>query len=165
MFHIESRFKENPILAPNAHALLLFTEVFGIVMYVAFGSFLGAISGFIFVKAVNRLPLRSTYIKAVLPWGVVLVAFTLLLTLIFHISLNGVIGFVWLYLESYAALGADAILFAYLFNRWANHQQPSSNVQPPHELTAKKTRSTTPTKLTEPNRVSQFQELRLGLAL
>ncbi len=129
MGSLESLFKEKPILAPNAHTLVLITEAFLIIGYAAFGSLIGAISGFIFVKSVNKLPLRSTYIKAVLPWGLVLFAFTVLLSLIFHLSLNGVIGFVWWDFESYAALGAAAILFAYLFNRWSNHQQPNSNTQ------------------------------------
>ena len=131
MGSLESLLKQKPILAPNAHTIVLITEVSLIVMYAAFGSFIGAISGFIFVKSVNKLPLRSTYIKALLPWGLVLLAFTILLTLIFHMSLNGVIAFVWWDFEFYAALGAVAILFAYLFNRWANDKQPSSNVQPP----------------------------------
>jgi len=121
---LESRFRANPILATNAHTILLFLEVFMVVVYVALTSFFGAIAGFIFVKAINKLPFRSTYIKAVVPWAVLLVLYTVLELLLDRPSLNGVIRSVTWELPPSALLFAGAILFAYLFNRWANHQQP-----------------------------------------
>lgn len=128
---LESRSTTSRHLALKAHpTLLLVLEVSLVVRYVAVASFFGAIAGFIFVKTVNKLPLRSTYVKAVLPWPFLLILSTLLL-LFLRPSLNRLIGIVKFELAPFAFLLVDAMFFAYLFNRWANHRQPSPNIQPP----------------------------------
>lgn len=119
---LESQFRANLILAPHIQTILLVAGVLLVVGFVAMTSFLGAIAGFIFVKTINKLPFRSTYFKAALPWGVLLIWSTVLVPLIYHPSPNVEIR----YVGSYALLVVDSLLFAYLFKRWANPQQ-----QPP----------------------------------
>jgi hypothetical protein len=61
--------------------LLILVLIFVGMLSSAMGSCAGAIAGFIFVKAVNKLPFHSTYVKAVLPWVVLLILSTLPSTL------------------------------------------------------------------------------------
>lgn len=116
---LESHFSGNP----NVLAFLPFLEVVSFVMCAALGSFFGAIAGYVFVKAINKLPFTSTYFKAALPWGILLFVSPLLAQ---PNSANEVIDFITRDLLLYASLVADAILFAYLFNRWTNHEQSTT---------------------------------------
>jgi hypothetical protein len=113
----ETQFGAKLPLVPNATTLLLVIEVIAVVISVALLSFLGVIAGFIFVKSVNKLPFRSTYVKAMLPWAVLFVLGTL--RLVYNPSLNGAIGFATHQLPLYALQLAAAIPFAFLFNRWS----------------------------------------------
>jgi hypothetical protein len=113
----ESQFGTKLPLVPNATTILLIIEVITVVISVALFSFLGVIAGFIFVKAVNKLPFRSSYVKAMLPWAVLTILGAL--SLIYNPALNGAIGFATHQLPLYALQLADAIPFAFLFNRWS----------------------------------------------
>lgn len=130
MGNIESLLSSNPILASNRamtfQTILLVFGVFAVLILVALSSFFGAIAGFIFVKAVNKLPFRSTYLKAVLPWGILSIWSTVLGPLIYPRSLSREISSVGL--DTLLVVGA--LLFAYLFNRWQTinlHPQVSSD--------------------------------------
>lgn len=120
---IESRFNTTPILHPiyDIHTVLLFAEIFTAVMLATLFSFIGATAGFIYVKAVNKLPLRSTYVKAVLPWAVLLILLTIA-NLAYHPSPTGIIRLVTVG----SPLVGEAILFAYLFKRWTKHEQSTT---------------------------------------
>jgi type II secretory pathway component PulF len=110
----ESTFKENPILAPNAHALYLAISAFMVLMYVALAAFLGGIAGLIFVFATNRLPIRSTYIKAIIPIPILWLVYLL----VFARSLHSLLSAFTHSLEGTGVIVLCALLFAYLFNRW-----------------------------------------------
>lgn len=69
----------------------------------------GAVAGFIFAKFVNRVPIRSTYIKSV-AFSVGLVVF--FSTVIAHWSLARAI-------LPLAISPVYAVIFAYLFKRWS----------------------------------------------
>jgi uncharacterized paraquat-inducible protein A len=105
--------------------MMMFLSGFMILIMVAMAAFVGLVAGLIFVKVTCKLPIRSNYIKAVIPVGVLWVMWLLYL-------LWSSWGRVWslsryfaYYFESlmltvggFAGLGLCTLLFAYLFNRW-----------------------------------------------
>jgi hypothetical protein len=81
--------------------------IIGFVFIYTFCGLFGAVAGFIFAKFVNRVPVRSTYIKSV-AFGVVLVVFFSILA---HWSLARAI-------VPLAISPVYAVIFAYLFKQW-----------------------------------------------
>lgn len=105
---LESRLGAYWIRFPNNNTILLAGAVV-ILMFLAFAAFLGALAGLIFVALRNKLPFRSTYAKATAPS----IAVWFLLNLVW-VTMGG--DFNLLYL---ALAVLDSLIFAYLFDRWA----------------------------------------------
>jgi hypothetical protein len=103
---IRSRLLSIPTLA-NGH-MLLFIAVFGAIMYLAIACFIGGIAGLIFVSLVSKIPIRSTYVKAMVP--------TIILWLILIIPFSPHITQLTLLLLAFFV--GDSVIFGYLFNRW-----------------------------------------------
>jgi hypothetical protein len=99
---------------------IIFAAVFMGSLFTGFITLLGAIAGTIFVRATNKLPIRSTYIKALIPVPIVWALFRLWL-LFFNNWAS--LALSYLFVESLEGAGIIAlgvVLFAYLFNRWSN---------------------------------------------
>ncbi len=89
---------------------LIVGMILGFVAFSLIGAGLGACFGAVFVKVSSRLPFRSTYLKSLF-FGLVMYVLYSLPRLI-----------EWRYVDPvlFGAIVADALIFAYAFNRWAN---------------------------------------------
>ncbi len=84
----------------------------GLMLDLVVGAILGTIAGYIFTKTVGKLPVRSTYIKAVL------FCFILWLIPVLLVRRSMLFGYFEVFLIVLVLFVLDALLFAYLFDRW-----------------------------------------------
>jgi hypothetical protein len=85
---------------------------------------LGAIIGFFFGVGLNKLPFRSTYVKAVIVSAILWVVFMLhSLPITYHWTRSGgasyQLSWSWESFPYLPLFTLDGLAFAYLFNRWA----------------------------------------------
>jgi hypothetical protein len=120
---LQSNFSRNPTVW-NIHTVMLVTEVGFIVVGLAFSACFGAIAGLFFVTATNKLPIPSTYVKAMIPvmilWSLFVVS-SFVLAWLPNLARNyGVfLNYFIETLEALVVLFLGTSLFAYLFNRWS----------------------------------------------
>ena len=115
VFMITYVFPSNLLVS---HPTFRATVLVGVVlMSLAFAAVLGAVAGLIFVAATNKLPIQSTYIKAVIPIPI-LWSLCLLYTIAFN-SLERFLYLLALQLVPVSIILVCTLLFAYLFNRWS----------------------------------------------
>jgi hypothetical protein len=119
---LPAQFKSNPVM--TSHTMILLMSGVALLMYVPLAACVGAIAGLIFTLATNKLPIRSTYVKALIPLAA-LWALYLLWTLYVLAFTRPPVGrlYVLNYLlipsiEGAGVLAFGVLLFAYLFTRW-----------------------------------------------
>ena len=102
-------------LAISPIIVLVVVPILLVTVVLCFTSILGAVGGLVFVVTFNKLPFRSTYIKALLPFVILWVLD--FLQRIWRASSplgNNQVFFFGL------VLIFDAAIFSYLFDRWRN---------------------------------------------
>ena len=99
---------------PLTSALLAFVIVLSVFVCI------GAVVGFVFAVAVNKLPIRSTYVKAVIVSLILWLVFTIpyLPQTYYAPSFLPHFEWSWSSLPYLPLFVLDSLAFAFLFNRW-----------------------------------------------
>ena len=108
-------------LAISPIIVLVVVPILLVTVVLCFTSILGAVGGLVFVVTLNKLPIRSTYIKAMSPFVILLILNFLRRIWITSSGLgNSQVFFLGL------VLIFDAAIFSYLFNRWTRNHPPNA---------------------------------------
>lgn len=126
--NIGSIIVEYPILAQYANIILVVTSLVLVIMFLGFALLFGAIAGFLFVVLVNKLPVRSTYVKAVGTSLLVWILLVLVPAFLYRLSISVIIVDVRALLPQLGLFVFDAFIFSYLFGRWRNLTNPGTQI-------------------------------------
>lgn len=113
-----------PSLAQHVNTIVIVTSLMLVIAYLALALFFGATLGFVFVVLVNKLPVRSTYVKATVPSLIIWI----LPPLLIRPSPASIIGYASASLPALGLFVLDAVIFSYLFDRWKNQTKVGNDI-------------------------------------
>jgi len=116
---MRSSLSSYPILVPHMEIILVTLAILVLLMCLAMAGFSGAVGGLIYILALNKIPVDSTYAKAIIPSILVWFippAIVVATTYSFQFFIRDLIARDSLALLIFLVL--DSSIFAYLFNRW-----------------------------------------------